>query len=384
MYALAFEFAEPENREALAAKLHEYVAASGYHFTTSFMSTEYILSVLCDYGYEDDAYRLVTQTTYPSLINMVETSGGGTVTETWVGTVGVGNSINHYSIGNAARWFFEYLGGIKVAKPGFDEITVKPYFFKDLKDIDVTYKSAHGLIESAWSYQKNDKTFIWNVTIPNGITATLALPESMKRESGDNLGTVGGGSYTIVVGENKAPDTRPVLIFADGESGKGSLIGHGNFGMIADPNDPDNLCYSNIPKSDDETWLYLQHPVIYKPGYTYSVECDVMIASSGTTNVIGQNFTAEILCNIPYAESTGAKKDHVVARTGKISANGQWTHWTFDFTIPEDSTERKYDMFSFYTDPVGGKGVGYLFDNLIVRENPLPDTDLDIDADLIF
>ena len=72
-----------------------------------------------------------------------------------------------------------------------------------------------------------------------------------------------------------------------------------------------------------------------------------MIASSGTTNVIGQNFTAEILCNIPYAESTGAKKEHVVARTGKISANGQWTHWTFDFTIPEDSTERKYDMFSF-------------------------------------
>ena len=271
-----------------------------------------------------------------------------------------------------------------MAKPGFDEITVKPYFFKDLKDIDVTYKSAHGLIESAWSYQKNDKTFIWNVTIPNGITATLALPESMKRESGDNLGTVGGGSYTIVVGENKAPDTRPVLIFADGESGKGSLIGHGNFGIIADPNDPDNLCYSNSPKSDDETWLYLQHPVTYKPGYTYSVECDVMIASSGTTNVTGQNFTAEILCNIPYAESTGAKKDHVVARTGKIAANGQWTHWTFDFTIPEDSTERKYDMFSLYTDPVGGKGVGYLFDNLIVRENPLPDTDSDIDADLIF
>lgn len=76
-----------------------------------------------------------------------------------------------------------------------------------MNDIDVTYKSAHGLIESAWSYQKNDKTFIWNVTIPNGITATLALPESMKRESGDNLGTVGDGSYTIVVQENSKFDT---------------------------------------------------------------------------------------------------------------------------------------------------------------------------------
>ncbi len=43
-----------------------------------------------------------------------------------------------------------------------------------------------------------------------------------------------------------------------------------------------------------------------------------------------------------------------------------------------------YDQFRFYTDPVGEKGVGYLFDNLIVRENPLPDTDSDIDADLIF
>ena len=109
-----------------------------------------------------------------------------------------------------------------------------------------------------------------------------------------------------------------------------------------------------------------------------------MIASSGTTNVIGQNFKAEILCNVPYADSTGAKKDHVVARTGKISANGQWTHWAFEFTIPEDSLVRTYDQFRFYTDPVNEKGVGYLFDNLIVRENPLPDTDSDIDADLIF
>lgn len=36
---------------------------------------------------------------------------------------------------------------------------------------------------------------------------------------------------------------------------------------------------------------------------------------------------------------------------------------------------RTYDQFRFYTDPVGEKGVGYLFDNLIVRENPLPDTE---------
>ena len=64
----------------------------------------------------------------------------------------------------------------------------------------------------------------------------------------------------------------------------------------------------------------------------------------------------------------------MAARTGKIKADGEWKHWTFDFTVPEDSAERKYDMFSFYTDPVGGKGVGYLIDNLYVRENPKPDT----------
>ena len=207
VYALAFEFAEPENREALAAKLHEYVVTSGYHFTTSFMSTEYILNILCDYGYEDDAYRLVTQTTYPSLINMVESGGGGTVTEGWSNKVGIGGSVNHYAIGNAARWFFEYLGGIKTVKPNFEEITVNPYFFKDLKDVDVTYKSAHGLIKSAWSYKKQDETFIWNVTIPDGVTATLSLPKSVKRTSGDNLGKVGGGSYTIVIQASSKSDT---------------------------------------------------------------------------------------------------------------------------------------------------------------------------------
>ena len=186
-----------------------------------------------------------------------------------------------------------------------------------------------------------------------------------------------------MVAENKAVDTRPVLIYADGESGKGALVGHGNFNIVADPSDKDNLCYSNIPKNDDKIWLYVDHATTYKPGYTYSVECDVMIASSGTTNVIGQNFKAEILCNVPYADSTGARKDHVVARTGKISANGQWTHWTFEFTIPEDSLVRTYDQFRFYTDPVNNKGVGYLFDNLIVRENQPTDSESVIDSDLI-
>lgn len=60
---------------------------------------------------------------------------------------------------------------------------------KRLGFLNAEYKSAAGIIKSAWKYKGNQ--WIWKFTIPEGATATVTLPgETTSKE-------YGAGSYTV-------------------------------------------------------------------------------------------------------------------------------------------------------------------------------------------
>ncbi|MBQ8758406.1 MAG: family 78 glycoside hydrolase catalytic domain, partial [Clostridia bacterium] len=50
---MAFGIADEENLQGLAANYNDYVLNSDYHLTTGFMSAEFALGILCEYGYAD-------------------------------------------------------------------------------------------------------------------------------------------------------------------------------------------------------------------------------------------------------------------------------------------------------------------------------------------
>ena len=155
------------------------------------MGNEFNLGILCDYVYGETAWKAITNDSHPSLLYMLSTYTGGTTTEGWRGySTSSGSSMNHYSVGCLSRWFFEHLGGITITSPGFETISLKPYFFEELGDIDVTYMSDYGLIESKWVYDKTNDVFNWTVTVPEGITAIVSLPDGVEFVSGE------AGEYT--------------------------------------------------------------------------------------------------------------------------------------------------------------------------------------------
>ncbi len=172
-----FGIADSENIPTLADKLHEYVVQSGYHLTSGFMSTEHILGFLCEYGYSDDAWKIISNKEAPSMLHMLSTHGGGTTTESWKGAGAAGASMNHYAIGCMARYFFEQAGGLTVTSPGFDSISLKPYFNKELGDCKVTFDCRHGQIVSEWKYNKDINTFTWKIKVPSCVKAGIILPE---------------------------------------------------------------------------------------------------------------------------------------------------------------------------------------------------------------
>ncbi len=178
---MAFGIAPEEKIASLAQTLYGYVKKSDYHFTTGFMSSEHILGILCDNGYTDAAYKIITGKSYPSLLDMIST-GATTTTENWCGQRNTFkyDSMNHYAFGSFARWFFEHLGGIKIKEAGFEEINVIPTLIKELGGFSAKYRHSKGLIKSSWEYRDSEGVFVVRISVPKGISAYVSLPDGQR------------------------------------------------------------------------------------------------------------------------------------------------------------------------------------------------------------
>ncbi|MDZ7374409.1 MAG: family 78 glycoside hydrolase catalytic domain [candidate division KSB1 bacterium] len=171
---LAFGLAPEERAHELASAIARDVAARDYHLTTGFLGTAYLLPVLCDYGFEETAFRLATQRSFPSWGYMIE-KGATTIWELWDSDVqGPGmNSRNHYALGAVDRWFFEYVGGIRPAEPGFKRAVVWPRMTKFLQWARVTHETEYGLLACHW---RRAASLEMDVTIPPNTSAEVRVP----------------------------------------------------------------------------------------------------------------------------------------------------------------------------------------------------------------
>ncbi len=207
---LAFGIADSENVQALTDTLDSYIRSSNYTLTCGFSSMEFVLGLLCDGGYENDAWKVINCTEFPSLLNMINSYGGGTTTESWRSAASIVDSMNHYAIGGITRWFFEYLGGLRIVKADFEEIDISPVFYSELGDCSVYHDSSRGRITTAWKYNADSKNFTWNVTVPDGVSANLKLSDEMSfydngKELSDKTITVTGGTYSYTVADASEP-----------------------------------------------------------------------------------------------------------------------------------------------------------------------------------
>jgi len=174
---LAFGLVPEDRVKAVAERVAEDVKQRGFHLSTGFLGTAYLLPVLSDYGFEDVAYRLAVQTTYPSWGYMVE-HGATTIWELWDSDVkGPGmNSRNHYALGAVDRWFFEYVGGIRAvdAKAGFKRSVIWPQMTPFLDWARVKHTTEYGELACAWRREGDQLSLA--VTVPPNTTAEVHVP----------------------------------------------------------------------------------------------------------------------------------------------------------------------------------------------------------------
>ncbi|WP_380879261.1 alpha-L-rhamnosidase [Sphingomonas sp. DBB INV C78] len=178
-HVLAIRFGLLSDTQRLEAgkRLAADIAARGNTLSTGFLGTPHILDALADAGQERMAMSLLLQRDYPSWGYMVE-KGATTMWERWNsdrGDVGM-NSYNHYAFGAIGAFLFRRVAGIDALEPGFRRVRIAPILDPRLKSAAADYKSAAGLIRSAWQLD-GDKLSL-DVTIPPNVSGVVSLPVS--------------------------------------------------------------------------------------------------------------------------------------------------------------------------------------------------------------
>lgn len=190
----------PEEMEAaLAGNLNELVRKNGDCLDTGFMSVPYLLDVLCDYGYEETAWKILWQTKCPSWLYEIE-HGATTIWENWDavredGTVD-GCSFNHYAFGCVGDFLYRRVAGIGNAGIAYDKIRIAPLYDCVLAWAEAEHRSPNGLIQVRWEKlggeeaAKNMRKIRISGKIPANTEAVLVLPDGSEQ-------ALGNGSFTV-------------------------------------------------------------------------------------------------------------------------------------------------------------------------------------------
>ena len=171
---LGLDVVPADQRQAVGDTLAADVRARGGHLSTGIMGTRFLFEALARTGHVDEAFAVLTQTSYPSYGYWLDTLGYTSLAEFWEGNQ---RSLNHQMYGSVVQWLYEGLAGIRPTKPGFAEIEVRPEIpTEGLNDVRAYTNTVRGRVESGW--HKTADGLRLNVTVPANATAIVHVPAS--------------------------------------------------------------------------------------------------------------------------------------------------------------------------------------------------------------
>lgn len=186
-FALWLGIIPKEHRARAAEVLREDLVSRGYKITTGNLTTRYLYDVLTEYGYVDDAWRLITADEYPSIGYMLR-HGATTVWERFELKRDISmNSHCHPMYGAVGYWLYAYIAGIRFEGASCERVKIKPYFPKGLDFVAATVETVRGEVSVRWMRRFGEFSLI--VSVPFGMTAEILFDGETR--------TVGSGLTVI-------------------------------------------------------------------------------------------------------------------------------------------------------------------------------------------
>jgi alpha-L-rhamnosidase len=188
---IAFGLVPADQRDAIIGKLVDDILIKHHgHLSVGLVGMQWLMQTLTDIGRPDVAWTIVTQKTIPSWGYMIS-KGATTIWERWdyeSRGPGMNSEALLIQAGNLDAWFYQTIGGIRPASPGFKRILIQPSILGDLTWEKAHFDSPYGRIESDWELKAH--RLIMHGTVPANTTATIVVPGS---DGGTH--TVGSGPY---------------------------------------------------------------------------------------------------------------------------------------------------------------------------------------------
>jgi len=186
LLALSFGLVPDELRARVAQGVADDAKARGDHLDTGALATKVILPELTATGHADEAWRIATQTTFPSW-GFWRDNGATSLWEHWKPA---SRSRGHYFLGTADDWLFGDVAGLRPLEPGWRRIGVRPALTAWLDHAAASVMTPYGQAAVAWT--KAGGRLALEVTVPVGATAVVELP-------GRPATVVGPGSHAMTV-----------------------------------------------------------------------------------------------------------------------------------------------------------------------------------------
>lgn len=173
---------EEEKKKALNC-LVEAIHQMGDHLSTGILGSRVIFRVLCDYGYEDLAHKMITRPDAPSYGFMVA-RGDTTLCEDLVPTE---NSFNHHFFGDVSALMLEYFGGIRINPEfmGADTFEIKPVFPDALSFVNAWHDTVNGKITVEW--KRDGSKIILELHMPQGASGKVTAPNGYAVNGADTV-----------------------------------------------------------------------------------------------------------------------------------------------------------------------------------------------------
>ena len=162
----------PEAKKQVQEDLIRLVRERDYKVGTGFLSTPFLLNVLTDAGYAEDAYKMILKEAYPGWVYEIR-QGATTVWENW----GDDASLNHYSKGAVCDWIFNTVCGVTIS--GENKFRIAPVPGTPLSYARLEYQSPFGCVKSGW--RRTAGGIRYQFEIPTGCSAEIVLPDGSGR-----------------------------------------------------------------------------------------------------------------------------------------------------------------------------------------------------------
>ncbi|MBO4548198.1 MAG: family 78 glycoside hydrolase catalytic domain, partial [Abditibacteriota bacterium] len=177
--ALFLGIVPPEKRAEAARVMVRDLRDRDYRITTGNQLTGLLTEMLCEYGYADDAWRLMTREEYPSFGYMLQNEAT-TIWERYELKKDPGmNSHSHPMHGNALLALYSRIAGLTPDEPGWRRVSVRPCLPGALLSCHLTADTCMGAVSVRWARRYGGK-YLW-VQLPPGVTGT-AVFEGVTKE----------------------------------------------------------------------------------------------------------------------------------------------------------------------------------------------------------